>query len=338
MEKAERFQEMDREIIGLKKTRNRMPSLVGESAAIREVQRRCRRVARTNLTALVTGETGTGKELVARKIHELSERRDSPFIALNYAAIPETLLESELFGYAPHSGIHGADPNGKPGRFEMADGGTLALDEVGDLPLPLQTKLLRVLEELVVDRLGGREPVPVDVRVIAMTNRDLAQEMKEGRFREDLYYRLAVFPIHIPPLRERSEDILPIAHHLIGNMVEDASKVRISPRSIEMLRHYPWPGNVRELKNILLESLLSGDGKRINPRDLSALGKLVSVPFQTLREVERNHILQVLEAVTWNKKKTAELLGIHRSTLYEKIGDYHLEPGPERPDPSPHDS
>lgn len=324
MEKAERFRDMDDEIVRLRRREKEQTVLVGESAAIKNVRRRIRKVAKTEVTALITGESGTGKELVARAIHEHSGRADQPFVAINCAAIPDTLLESELFGYAPKSGIQGADPMGKPGRFELAQKGTLVLDEIGELPLSLQAKLLRALEELVIDRLGGREPVPVDVRVVAMTNRDLSVEVEQGRFREDLYYRLHVFPIHIPPLKERPEDILPIASHLLEQMVEKPKKVSISPRAIEMLRHYSWPGNVRELKNILLEALVSGDGRTINPRDLSFQLESGSVSFQSLRDVERNHIRQVLEAVNGNKKKAAELLGIHRSTLYEKIAEYGL--------------
>ncbi|MEM7263710.1 MAG: sigma 54-interacting transcriptional regulator [Planctomycetota bacterium] len=287
-------------------------------------------MAKTEVTALITGESGTGKELVARAIHEHSDRADKPFVAINCAAIPDTLLESELFGYAPRSGIQGADPAGKPGRFELAEGGTLVLDEIGEMPAGLQSKLLRALEELVVDRLGGREPIPVDVRVIAMTNRDLGKEVETGQFREDLYYRLHVFPIHIPPLRERAEDILPIAHHLLAQMVEtsgrhaDGQVVSISPRAIEMLRNHSWPGNARELKNTLLEAVVSGDGRTVNPRDLSFPSEAGSVSFQSLREVEKAHIQSVLTAVNGNKKKAAELLGIHRSTLYEKIAEYEL--------------
>ncbi|MFN0059172.1 MAG: sigma 54-interacting transcriptional regulator [Planctomycetota bacterium] len=325
LEKAQRFNLLDREIVRLQQIVGSDQELIGMSPAIDEVRRRIRKVARTDLNALITGESGTGKELVARAIHDLSERRDKPFVAVNCAAIPDALLESELFGYSPRSGIHGADPEGKPGKFELADGGSLVLDEIGDLPLQLQAKLLRVLEERLVDRLGAQKPVKVDVRVIAVTNRDLAQDVKAERFREDLYYRLRVFPIHIPPLRARSEDVMPIARHIAAQVAQDR-EVQFSPRAIEILRRYPWPGNVRELKNVLFEALLAGDGRSINPRDLSIADEAGTVSFQPLREVERNHIVQVLEAVSWNKKKAAELLGIHRSTLYEKIAEYHLAP------------
>lgn len=326
LEKAERFREMDQEIVRLRGDgKSKDTLLVGESKAIRETKRRIRKVAGTEVTVLVTGESGTGKELVAQGIHRLSDRKEAPFVAINCAAIPDNLLESELFGYAAHSGIHGADPGGKPGRFEQAEGGTLFLDEVGELAAPLQAKLLRVLEERVVDRIGGQEPIPVNVRVVAATNRDLAQEAEAGRFREDLYYRLRVFPISLSPLRERTEDILPITRHLLSQYCEN-KEVRISPRSLELIRNHPWPGNVRELKNVLMEALLVGDGHTINPRDLPSLSAPESVPFQNLRFVERAHIVKVLEAVNWNKKKAAEMLGIHRSTLYEKIAEHQLEP------------
>jgi transcriptional regulator with PAS, ATPase and Fis domain len=210
----------------------------------------------------------------------------------------------------------------------MAHGGTLVLDEIGELPLPLQAKLLRVLEERCIDRLGARESQPVDARVIAITNRDLAAEVQAGRFRDDLYYRLRVFPIHVTPLRERPEDILPTMRYLLDRSVDHGDRVRVSPRAIEILRGYRWPGNVRELRNLLLEALLAGDGKNINPRDLPMLSGASSVSFQSLREVEKRHIREVLESTNWNKKKAAEILGIHRSTLYEKISEYDLQPRP----------
>ncbi|MEM7166215.1 MAG: sigma 54-interacting transcriptional regulator [Planctomycetota bacterium] len=324
LEKAERFQELDEELVRLRADETKDPILVGESRGIRDVRRRIRKVASSDVTVLVAGESGTGKELVAAGVHRLSGRREAPIVAINCAAIPENLLESELFGYAAHSGIHGADPAGKPGRFEQASGGTLFLDEVGELAAPLQAKLLRVLEERVVDRIGGRESIPVDVRVVAATNRDLYKEVEAGRFREDLYYRLRVFPIELPPLRERPEDVLPITQHLLAQIA--TGKVRISPRAQELLCNFPWPGNVRQLKNALLEALLAGDGKTINPRDLPSLADPTTLTYQSLREIERQHIVRVLEAVQWNKKKAAEMLGIHRSTLYEKISEHKLEP------------
>lgn len=324
LEKAERFQELDQELVRLRSDESKDPILVGDSRAIRDVRRRIKKVAGTDVTVLVSGESGTGKELVAAGVHRFSGRRDGPMVAINCAAIPETLLESELFGYAPHSGINGADPAGKLGRFEQANGGTLFLDEVGELAPMLQAKLLRVLEERVVDRIGGHESVPVDVRVIAATNRDLFKEVEAGRFREDLYYRLRVFPIELLPLRSRPEDVLPITKHLLTQIAD--GKVRISPRAQEQLSNFAWPGNVRQLKNVLLEALLAGDGKAINPRDLPSLADPTTVSYQSLREIERQHIVRVLEAVKWNKKKAAEMLGIHRSTLYEKISEHQLEP------------
>ncbi|MGE3166769.1 MAG: sigma 54-interacting transcriptional regulator [Planctomycetota bacterium] len=333
LDKAERFQAMDREIVRLRQEDKEDPVLIGESKEVREIKRRIRKVAATDVTVLITGESGTGKELVAQGIHRYSPRKGEAFVAINCAAIPENLLESELFGYVAHSGIHGADPNGKPGRFELASKGTLFLDEVGELAPPLQAKLLRVLEERVVDRIGSTEPIPVDVRVVGATNRDLLGEVEAGRFREDLYYRLRVFPIDIPPLRDRPEDVLPITRHLLERHGGRAD-IRISPRSLEMIRNHPWPGNVRQLKNVLLEALLVGDGRTINPRDLPSLSGPDSVSFQTLSEVESRHILKVLEAVNWNKKKASEVLGIHRSTLYEKITEHRLEP-PEPAELSP---
>jgi transcriptional regulator with PAS, ATPase and Fis domain len=279
-------------------------------------------------TVLIGGESGTGKELVARAIHDRSPRRANPFVAVNCAAIPETLLESELFGYAPKSGISGSDPKGKAGKFELAHGGTLFLDEIGDMSLSTQAKILRVLEDRVVDRLGGMEGIQVDLRIVAATNKILEKAVSDGAFREDLYYRLKVFKIELLPLRDRREDILPLCQHFLSLYAsESRGPVELSPRARELLLAFHWPGNVRELKNCIEEAILLSNGRTIYPENLP--GDLRRndnpQPFGTLAEVEAQHIGRVLQSVNWNKRRAAEILGINRSTLYEKIRLYLIE-------------
>ncbi|MBN1444252.1 MAG: sigma 54-interacting transcriptional regulator [Planctomycetes bacterium] len=328
IEKEELYQRISDENIELKSILMQKNRLVGVSAQAKEVQRKIKRVAIFDTTVLITGESGTGKELVARAIHERSTRRGKPFVAVNCAAIPETLLESELFGYSPRSGIAGADPRGKAGKFELADGGTLFLDEIGDMSLSTQAKILRVLEERIVDRLGGTEGKHVDLRILAATNKVLSREVAAGRFREDLYYRLKVFQIDLVPLRDRREDILPMARHFLAmHQAEGREPIQLSPRACEMLLSYHWPGNARELKHCLEEAVLLSNRRTLYPenfpRDLRRADN--PPPFGTLADVEAQHIAQVLQCVNWNKRRAAELLGINRSTLYEKLRLYHIE-------------
>jgi Nif-specific regulatory protein len=303
------------------------------SGAMIEAYRKVEKVAGFDATVLVTGESGVGKECVARAIHRRSPRREGPFVAVNCAAIPDTLLESELFGYAPKSGISGADPEGRAGRFEQANGGTIFLDEIGELKPELQAKLLRVLQDKKVDRLNDTVPRGVDVRILVATNSDLERLVREGRFREDLYYRLNVVAIEIPPLRERKEDILPLAEFFIRTYPgpERLRKVSVSRAAARALEGYAWPGNVRELKNCIEQALILGDGKTIRVADLPPKvrrGAKEPAPEANapLSAVEREHIDRVLRANGWNKAKSARILGISKPTLYEKIRLYGLQP------------
>lgn len=293
----------------------------GRSPAMRKVLELIDKVAPTDATVLVLGESGTGKELVARRIHHTSPRRDKPLVAVHCATFPENLLESELFGY--ERGAFTGATRRKVGHFEYADGGTIFLDEVGELPASVQAKLLRFLQERQFTRLGGVEPVRVDVRVIAATNRDLEREVREGRFREDLFYRLNVFPIELPPLRERKEDIPLLVEHFLRQRNRPPDVV--SPEAMEALLAYDWPGNVRELENVIERALiLAGEG-RITP-DLLPFGRpkpgaKVELPDEgvNLEEVERELIIQALEKAGWNKAKAAKLLGITRRRLYSRM-------------------
>jgi DNA-binding NtrC family response regulator len=318
--------------------------LVGDSAAMSELREIVQQVSDCASTVLITGESGTGKELVARALHEASSRRDGPFVALNCAAIPESLLESELFGHVRGAFTGATQP--RVGRFEMATGGTLFLDEIGDMPLPLQVKLLRVLQERVVEPVGGSRSVKVDVRIIAATHQDLEQRVREGQFREDLYYRLNVIPIAVPPLRERSEDIPALCAHFLARANRERSGAvrEITPAAMEALQSYPWPGNVRELEN-LIERLVvvkrRGDvglmdlpvryreaGGGVGPRE-SLLSHELPVTGcdlrSTLAALESRLISQALSRAGGNKNRAASLLGLNRTTLVEKLKRLRLE-------------
>jgi transcriptional regulator with GAF, ATPase, and Fis domain len=328
LEKEHLYEKIQEENIELRTILHHKNRFVGVSQAAKDVHRKIKKVAGFDTTVLITGESGTGKELVARAIHDRSPRRASPFVAVNCAAIPETLLESELFGYAPKSGISGSDPKGKPGKFEQAHGGTVFLDEIGDMSVSTQAKILRVLENKVVDRLGGMEGIRVDLRIVAATNRVLEKAVQDGSFREDLYYRLKVFKIDLPPLRCRREDILPLCQHFLSFHHPDSrGPLEISPRARELLLAYHWPGNIRELKNSIEEAVLLSNGRTIYPENLPVELRRDDVPqpFGTLEEVEAQHVGRVLQSVNWNKRRAAEILGINRSTLYEKIRAYAIE-------------
>lgn len=295
--------------------------IVGQSAAIRKVLLQVEKVARTDSTVLLLGETGTGKELMARAIHNLSRRKSRGMIKLNCAALPSTLIESELFGH--EKGAYTGAVARKIGRFEAADGSTIFLDEIGELPLELQAKLLRVLQEGQFERVGSNDPVMVDVRVIAATNRDLVKAVKEGMFREDLYYRLNVFPIAIPPLRERREDI----PSLVWAMVQEFSKLfdksieRIPKKNMETLEQYPWPGNIRELRNAVERAMILSSGATLVV-DLPDTSVSVALPSLTFADMERRHILGVLEKVNWRVRGNggaAEILGLKPTTLDSKM-------------------
>jgi len=280
-------------------------------------------LAANDITVLITGESGTGKELLARHIHRKSRRKDNPFVAVNCAAIPENLLESELFGH--EKGAFTGAGERKKGKVELADSGTILLDEIGEMPMLLQAKLLRVLQEREIDRVGGKDPVKVDVRVIATTNRDLALECAEGRFREDLFYRLNVFPLRVPPLRERPEDIPVLAEHFIRNFSAVAGKTirGCSEEVIADLQQMPWRGNVREFENVLQRAVFLCSGDTVGRGDLmmdhaaprpAANGKL--------RDMEKEMIMKTLKEVNGNKAKAAKLLGVSVRTVRNKLSEY----------------
>jgi transcriptional regulator with GAF, ATPase, and Fis domain len=299
-------------------------TLVGESAAWRYVVFRLEQVASTHATVLLLGETGTGKELVARTIHRRSARAANRFVALNCAALPATLVESELFGRerGAFTGAHSS----QAGRFEIAHRGTFFLDEVSDLAIELQPKLLRVLQEGQLERLGSTRTVDVDVRVIAATNRDLADDVRQNRFRDDLYYRLNVFPITLPSLRERREDIPLLAQHLANRFARAMPKPMkpISDSVARALQQYDWPGNIRELENVIQRAIiLSSDGViSINDISLSAAKPATASMGTTLEEIERNHIQRMLSTTLWRiegRRGAAELLGLKPSTLRSRL-------------------
>src|SRR4051794_3511972 len=254
------------------------PRIIGEDAQLRQVSQQLHRAAATDATVLLEGESGTGKELFARALHALSPRADGPFVAINCAAIPDTLLETELFGY--EKGAFTGASTRKPGRFELAHRGTLFLDEIGDLPLALQAKILRALEEKRFERVGGTQSLHVDVRIVAATNRMLKQRVAERQFREDLYFRLSVFPIVIPPLRERGDDVLILARHFVEKFSRDLNKnaLAISPAAVDELRTYAWPGNVRELQNCIERAVILTEGDAIHPRHLNLTFRQAATP------------------------------------------------------------
>jgi transcriptional regulator with GAF, ATPase, and Fis domain len=286
-------------------------------------------IAPTDATVLIQGESGTGKELVARAIHHLSPRKEKPFIVIDCSAYPTTLLESELFGH--EKGAFTGAIRQKSGRFEQADGGTVFLDEIGEIPLPAQIKLLRVLQTHKFERLGGEQTLTVDVRVIAATNRNLLDDVKNGRFREDLYYRLNVIPLHVPPLRHRRNDIPLLARHFVSHFagVENQKVEGISPEAMRLLLDYSWPGNVRELENSIEHAAVLAKGRRIEPAHLpSVLHKDYASPGSpkppTISEHEARLLREAMEECGWNKKEAAKRLGISRSTLYEKIRKHRI--------------
>ncbi len=321
-------------------------TIVGRSTAIAKLKENALLAARSNASVLITGESGTGKEVVAHFIHLNSTRANGPFIRVNCASIPRELFESELFGYEGGA-FTGARSQGKPGKFELANGGTILLDEIGEMPRPMQAKLLRVLQEHTVDRLGGTKPIPADFRLVAATNRDLQEMVRKGDFRMDLFYRINILSIHAPSLKDIRGDIPLLATHLIGLLNEEMrwGASAISPEAMEELRNYDWPGNVRELRNVIERAMIIAKDRFIRPEDLpervrrSALGVLSPsesshVPRSgnlrsILAETERQVIQETLKSASGNKAKAARILGIHRTSLYEKMKAYGLEPEDE---------
>lgn len=329
----------------VERSHQNMPEIVAESAQMKEVLRLVQRVAPSDTSVLITGESGTGKELVAQAIHRLSRRSDKTFIDLNCAALQDTLLESELFGY--EAGAFSGARARKLGLFEIADSGTLFLDEVMEMPAQLQSKLLRALETRAFFRVGGVKKVEVDVRLVAATNRDAAQSTADGTFRSDLLYRINSFEIHIPPLRQRREDIQPLARHIL-NKIAGAGAPELTPPAIDALSSFSWTGNVRQLRNCLERAVLLADNGRITIKELPPEvvyrrdEPSVSVSYNTpkensansfqnataptaLHEIEKQQILRALEQTGWHRGKTAELLGISSSTLYRRLREYDLD-------------
>jgi PAS domain S-box-containing protein len=319
----------EKELESLRSSKYTINNIVGKSESIVELKRSALKAAKTNAPVLLAGESGTGKELFAHAIHYASDRRPHPFIRLNCAAIPKDLLEAELFGYEPGA-FTGAGNKGKPGKFELAHRGSIFLDEIGDLPLEMQPKLLRVLEEKEMERLGGTRLTKCDFRLIAATQENLEKCVEEGKFRKDLYYRLNVIPIQIPPLRERKEDIPAIADQLIQTLNKDLGKnaTKISPEVLRIFENYDWPGNVRELANILERILYSIDGDTIQFRHLpfflqsmkEGSTRLQPSLLRNLREdMEKEALIHAIRVSNDNKNRAAKLLGIHRTALYKKM-------------------
>lgn len=302
--------------------------MVSADPATIKMCRSVERVAPADVTVLLQGESGTGKELLARALHQMSPRSSKKFVAINCAAIPENLLESELFGYEKGA-FTGASKQTR-GKIEFAEGGTFFLDEVGDLPFPLQAKMLRFLQERVVERIGGREEIPVDVRIVCATHQDLKKLIEEGRFREDLYYRLSEIVIAIPPLRERSGDAVLIAQALLHKFSLQQGRTILGFKSdaLEAIEAYPWPGNVREMENYVKRAVIMTEGPQISIDDLG-LPAAVKEPFnlrQVRDDAERKAIIKVLSRVEGNMARAAELLGVSRPTLYDLINRHNLKP------------
>jgi DNA-binding NtrC family response regulator len=322
------------------------PTLVGADASLRKVFASLERAATTDTTVLIEGESGTGKELFARSLHALSDRSAMPFVAINCAAIPETLLETELFGH--EKGAFTGAVGRKPGKFEMAHRGTLFLDEIGDLPLSLQAKILRALEEKRFERVGGTASVQVDVRLVAATNRGLRAQVAARRFREDLFFRLSVFPITVPPLRERKGDIVMLARYFVDRFCRDLNKkaLTLSAEAQEHLERYHWPGNVRELQNCIERAVILSDGDMIQPRQLSLsfveasneappppdpwadfdlTGTLNEVARRGAAEAEKRKIHQVLKDVDQNKGRASEVLGVTYKAFLSKLKEHRID-------------
>jgi DNA-binding NtrC family response regulator len=321
--------------------------ILGEAPVFRDALARAAQVAPTESTVLVTGESGTGKELVARAIHHASARAEGPFVAVNCAALPDTLLESELFGHE-RGAFTGADRQ-KPGRFELAAGGTLFLDEIGDLSAAVQVKLLRVLQEREFQRVGGTATLKADVRLLTATNRDLSAEMAAGRFRSDLFYRLSVFNVHLPPLRARGDDVLLLADHFIQTLGPQMGKgdLTLSRDACDLLRHHPWPGNIRELQNAIERSLITSEGTLITAAHLalrpSPMPPPPAVPApasaadpassgtgpRSLEDLERQAVLDALQRAHGHKSRAAALLGLTRFQLYTRLKRHQIAVTPD---------
>ena len=326
----------EKELENLRASKYSCRNIVGSSQVMTELRRLAQRAAKVNSPVLLVGDSGTGKELFAHAIHRASDRHRKPFIRLNCSAIPKDLLEAELFGYEPGA-FTGAGTKGKPGKFELAHQGTIFLDEVSELPLEIQPKLLRVVEEKIVERLGATRPVKCDFRLIAATNENLEDCIRRGKFRKDLYYRLNVIPLHIPPLRERREDVPLIASHLLQGLCRDFGLAAkgISPEVMKIFQNHDWPGNVRELSNILERTLtlLDERDEMIHVEHLPLFFRSLSTRsersqpriLKDLRATsERDAVLHAIRAANNNKNEAARILGIHRTALYKKMKKLNL--------------
>ena len=319
------------------------PAIIGDSPALKQALSSIDRAAGTDTTVLLEGESGTGKELMARALHTSSARANGPFVAINCAAIPETLLEAELFGY--ERGAFTGAAQRKLGKFEMAQRGTIFLDEIGEMPLGVQAKMLRAIETKRIDRLGGGSSIAVDVRIVAASNRNLRQAVAARQFREDLYFRLSVFPVVVPPLRERRDDIPPLAHHFVERVCRDMGKrpMPITPEAMADLVAYAWPGNIRELQNAIERAVILSDGDSLLPRHLSLLsvsrtasapdpwdeidlsGSLADATRRTVGEVEKRKLIHALRDAGDDRGRAADLLNLNFKTLSAKLREYGLD-------------
>ena len=333
--------EAENRVLRAKVDRQQQYTMIGDSAPMLRLREQVALAAPTNGRVLILGDNGTGKELVARTIHHTSRRKSGPFVEVNCAAIPEELIESELFGHV-RGAFTGAVAD-KPGRFEQANTGTIFLDEIADMSLKTQAKVLRVLQEQVMERVGGTQRIKVDVRVVAATNKDLVEEIRAGRFREDLYFRLNVVPIFVPSLRERQDDIPALADHFMALLATEYGRrpKRMAPEAAARLRQYAWPGNVRELRNVIERLIIMVQGDTITAQDLGFLGRDgvpdapaspgPARPLSDARdEFEKDYILQTLAAQQGNMSRTAEVLGVERSNLYKKLRAFGVTPRSEK--------
>jgi two-component system nitrogen regulation response regulator NtrX len=329
-ERALQFKKLERENIKLRSSIDKKYELVGSSSAMKKIKSQIELIAKGDSRVLIIGESGTGKELVARAIHSLSNRASAPFVEINCAAIPQELIESELFGH--EKGAFTGAIERKIGKFELANGGTLFLDEIGDMSLLTQAKLLRVIETQKFQRVGGTKDIKVNVRIISATNKDLIKEIKKGNFREDLYYRLNVVPIYIPPLRERKEDIPELIRYFIDEFSKEKGwKVKtVDQQAMKILQNYDWPGNIRELRNAIERLMIMTINEVITFSDIESTGIIGQskkeesyFKYKTLKEAkdafERDFLIRKLKENNWNMTKTAEIIGIERSNLYKKI-------------------
>lgn len=319
--------EQQNRVLREQQTNAPLSGMIASSPKMMQVCRMIEKVSPTMATVLILGESGTGKEVAARAIHNVSDRKDNRFIAINCAAIPDTLMESELFGY--EKGAFTGAAKQTPGKVEVASGGTLFLDELGDMPLALQAKLLRFLQERVIERLGGRDEIPVDVRVVCATNKNLEDMVREGTFREDLYYRISEMVIDLPPLRDREGDKVVLARHLLRKMAEEQQRdiSGLSDDAVNAIETYDWPGNVREMENKIKRSVILCEGKQVTPEDLGlSTNEQMQVNLRQVRqEAEKNAIVNALALTDNNISAAAKQLGVTRPTLYDLMKKYHIQ-------------